>query len=1076
VAEVSIKRPIFIMMVILAVVVLGVNALYKLPVDLFPNIEFPFVTVVTVYPGASPTEMESLVTDKIEDGLSALSDMKNMTSKSMESVSMVAIEFKAEADPDAKVADVREKIDALKSELPDDAEDPIIQKFDLNSFPIIMAAISSPRAEVEVRKTVEDDVKKILEKIPGVATVAVSGGKERQINIDVDRDKMFGYNLSILQLVQSLTKDNMNFPVGKIKKGTEENVVRVIGEHSKVSEIGNVDIMTQMGPIKIRDIATVNDGFKDVEAYSRLGGNNSILIQIVKQSGANTVQVSKQVKETLDKMPGRSIPADYDVSVVMDLSTFITNSLSDVKTNLLYGAIFATLMIMLFLRDPRSTFIIFLAIPTAILSTFMPVYMAGFTLNFMSLMGLAIAVGTLVDNSVVVLENIFRHLEMGKSAKEAAKDGVSEVGLAVLASGTTNVCVYTPVAFMSGTVGQFFKEFGFSVAFATAFAIFIAFTLTPAVASRILKLNDAAPKEMTPGKKFAISVMTVVFFWIVIPFKYVIYPAFDFGYGLLRKVYPKAIYFSLKAWPVPAIVTAVLFFSSIAIVGMGLIGSEFVPDSDQGEFNVMVQMPAYASLDDTDKVVRQVEEMVKGIKEVEAYTAVSGQKIGDTGVSQPTPDYGFLSVKLVDMKDRKRSTKKIMQQIRKDVADIPDATFQVTARSMVGAPGQLPLQVEVKGADYDVLIPLTEKIYHITEKIPGVIDLNSSWRTGKSEIQVTLDKQKMVLMGLDVATVGYTMRVSLEGDDSVKFKEKGDEYDILVRFSDKDRMTVQDVQNIPLMTQMGAIKLGNIASIKQELGPNEYSRKNGVPQITISGNLAERSSGEVQRDIAKAVEEKLELPEGYEIGFGHNAEDMQDMMTQLIVAMILAILFVYMVMAAQFESLIYPFVVMFTLPLTFIGVVWSLFLTGSTFNMMSMIGMVMLIGIVVNNSIVLVDFVNQLRAKGVPRNNAIIQAGITRLRPILITSLTTICAMIPSAVLSGEGAGFRRPMAIVGVGGMIVATILTLIIIPIMYMLIDAIMDRIRRLVRRTEKQPVWGTKEELKTLLASGALEEKRL
>ncbi len=1066
-ADVSIRRPIFIFMVILAVVVLGLTSFFRLPIDLFPNVEFPYVTVMTVYAGASPREVETQITEKIEDELSAVSDLKSMDSKSMESVSIVTCEFEPESDVDDKVADVREKMDSLKSELPDDAEDSVILKLDLNSFPIIFASVSAPRPEGEVREMADDVIKPLLEKIPGVANISIFGGKEREIHVDVDREKLFAYNLSILQVIDAIGKDNVNYPVGKIKKGTEESVVRVIGEYASVDELANLDIQTPMGTIKLRDIADVTDSYKDKERYSRLLGSNSVGISISKQSGSNTVKVSNEVQKVLDEMVGTYVPDDYNVELVMDLSRFIKESLNDVKTSLMYGAIFATLMIMLFLRSGSATFIIFLAIPTAIIGTFMPIYSAGFTLNFMSLMGLAIAVGTLVDNSVVVLENIFRHLEMGKNSREAARDGVAEVGLAVLASGTTNICVYLPVAFMTGTTGQFFKEFGFAVAFATALSIFVAFTLTPAVSSRILKYNGKNGNGNIEDKSIWVKLLTVIFFPVIILFKYLIFPGFDICFNALKRVYPKAIYFCLKWRWVTVSIIILLFVSAGAILQMKLVGFEFVPEADAGEFDVMVEMPTYASLDDTDKVVRVVEDLVSKIEEVDAYFAVSGMQLSGT-TSQSNPQYGFVIVRLVDFDKRDRSTQQIMQQIRKQVARIPDATFQVVASSMGGPPGQLPLSVEVRGPDIDKLVPVAEEVYGVVQSVEGVIDLNTSWDAGKSEIQILMDKEKMARMGLDVATTGYTMRVSLEGDDSLKYKEHGEEYDIRIRFGGEDKETIEDILGIPILTQQGAVRLGNIAKAIQKLGPNTLERTDGVPTIAIEGNLDQRAIGDVQNDIMDKVAE-MDLPEGYEVKFGGDSEEMGEMMGQMITAMVLAVLFVYMVMAAQFESLFYPFVVMFTLPLTFIGVVWSLFLTGNTMNMMSMIGMVMLIGIVVNNGIILIDFVNQIRDKGKARNNAIIRAGILRLRPILITSLTTICGMLPSVLLAGSGGGFRRPMAIVAVGGMVVSTALTLLFIPVIYSLMDDIIKFAARLVTRKPKEDVWGDMSEIKALRNSG-------
>lgn len=1118
ISDVAIRRPVFITMVVMAVVVLGLFAVMRLPIELFPKVDIPYVTVVTIYPGASPQEIETLITDKLEDELSAISDLKSMVSESQENFSLIAMEFKVEASLDAKAADVRDKVNSVKNILPDDAEDPIVYKLDLDSFPIMFFSVSSTRPPIEVRKTAEDIIKKRMEQIPGVATVAILGGREREIQIEVDRNRLVSKNLNILQVVEALRKDNLNVPVGKLKKGTEESLVRVIGEFATVEEIAAVEIPTPTGSVRIRDIADVRDSYKEINQHARLMGENAVSLSVQKQSGANTAAVSfaaaREIKELEKSLP------DYNVRLVQDLSHFITDAVRDVRTSLMYGALFATIMIILFLRDGRSSMIIFLAIPTAIISTFMPIYSAGFSLNFMSLMGLAIAVGTLVDNSTVVLENIFRHLEMGKSPPDAARDGVREVGLAVIASGTTNICVYLPVAFMSGMVGQFFKEFGFTVAFATAFSIFIAFTLTPSLGARILKAKvdengkeksdpprtlrkdkieerepvKANPAVVIPGlivigfvlyyglgswipalneKARAVSggvAMLAVFGEIIVgvllaipAFKAVIFPAFDAGYAVIERNYPKVLAFSLRRRFVAISIVVVMFLASIALLASGRIGFEFVGQGDTGEFQVMVNMPPYASLDDTDAVVRRVEKMIEKIPELEVMSSAVGIKETETGTESSDPEYGYIKVKLVHFKKRKRSTDEVMQDLRTQVADIPDAIFQISQVSMGGPPGQMDLQIEVSGPDLDTLVEIADRVEEIVKATGGCIDVVNSWTIGKQEVHVQFNKKKLKELGLDVATVAMTVRAALEGDDSAKFREGGDEYDIRVRFKPEHRTKVDDVKDISIPTMVGPVKVSSIATITQRQGPSTISRKDGVRMIEVGGNLSGKSLGVAKTEIEKKIYGKrsglgkndgnkdkgIELPEGYNVNFGGQAEDMAEMMVQMLMAVVLAIMFVYMVMAAQFESFFHPFVVMFTLPLTFIGVVLALFITGKTLNMMSMTGVVMLIGIVVNNAIVYIDFVNQYRRQGMGRNEALLKAGPVRLRPILITSLTTICGMLPAAVLAGSGGGFRQPMAIAAVGGMIVSSMLTLIVIPTMYTIVDDAVNFAGRVLRR---------------------------
>jgi len=1062
------------MMVVLAAMVLGAVSMNRLPVDLFPEVDIPYVSVVTIYPGASPSEIESQIADELEEEFTSLSDLESMKSDSLESVSFIILEFSTEADLEEKAADVRDKVEAIKNQLPEDAEDPKVLKFDIGSFPIMFAAISAPRSLSEVRKTADDIVKPYMERIPGIASVGISGGLEREIHVNVNRDKLYGYNLSILQVVEALAKDNLDIPAGRIKRGTDESLVRVLGEYGSVEEIGDVNIVSPMGIVKIRDIADVQDSFKDVKTYSRLNGENAVSLQIIKQSDANTVAVSQHAKEAMKELSGKSVeldkkedekqqevegllPDDYQIAIAMDMSKFIVDALRDVKTNLIYGCIFATLMVLLFLRDSRSTFIVFLAIPISIISTFMPVYAAGFSINFMSLMGLALAVGTLVDNSIVVLENIFRHLEKGKSPMDAARDGVKEVGLAVIVSGTTNVCVYMSVAFMSGMIGSFFREFGLTIAFATMFSIFTAFTLTPALSSRIFKpIVDSNGNHLNNGGNgLATKILTYIFFPVVIVFKYIIFPAFDFLFNGIQKRYPSILGFCIRVRWVPVTVVVILLVSAGMVAKQ--IPQEFVPQADQGELYVLYEMPAYASLDDTNRVAKQVEDMLSEIPEVSVYSTTVGEKIGRGSTEeQSDPRYGWTTVRLVSLKQRDKSTEDIVKLLRGKVADIPDATFQVSQSSMGGPPGELPMMIDVNGPDRDTLIRVAEEVEKIVKNTPGALDVSSSWAGGKAEIQIYPDKEKMASMGVDIATLGYTVRTSLEGDDSVQFSENGEEYDIRVRFDEEERADVRDVCNIPIMTPNGSVKLSNLADVKQELGPVTLTRKNGEPSIRIQGNLGDKTIAEVIKSVDEQLKEKDILPSGYTVDYEGHYSEMEEMGKEMGLAIGLAILFVFMVMAAQFESLLYPFVVMFTLPLTFIGVAWSLFLSGRTLNMMTQIAIVMLIGIVVNNGILLVDFINQRRGWGMARNNAIMRAGVVRLRPILITSFSTMSAMLPSAIFAGSGGGFRTPMAIVAIGGMLVSTFLTLVFIPVMYTLIDDLPRLFQRIFMGKKLEPVW--------------------
>lgn len=1027
--QISIKRPFFILMIVCALMVLGYQSLRKMPVALFPKVDIPYITIITVYPGAGPEEVEIKISKIIEDAVSSVSNIKSVKSMSYENVSVILMEFKVGTSLDVAASDVREKVEAVKIKFPKDAYSPTVSKVDIGAMPVVYLGMSGKRTAQEIRKIADDIVKDRLSKIPGVASVGISGGEIREIQVQVDKERLKAYNITILQVLQFLQAGNISLPAGSVKEERKEYSVRLVGEYKNVKDIEEQRIFVQnpdprqqgVAFVKIKEIAEVKDTTKERDTYARLNKKESVGITVVKQSDANTVSVADGVKKELQQLK-KGLPSDIEVGIFLDQSVFIKDALNEGYKSLLLGSLLACLIVFLFLHNLRATFIIALAIPTSIVATFIPVYFMGFNINMIVILAFALAVGILVDDSIVVLENIHRHLKNGETPEDAAFNGRTEIGLAAISITLVDVVVFVPIAFMPGIVGQMFKAFGLTVATATLFSLFMSFTLTPMLASRWFK------REIGGGEEEQKGLLTPIF------------KRFDNFYDNLDRKYRGVLDWALHH---KFLVIIIGILSLVVVLPLtGKLGFQFTPEMDQGQFSITLEMPSGTSLKKTNEIAGEIEDFLSNRKkypEVEnIYTTVGGSSTGGIiGGSSSGSEIASISVKLVDYKKRERTTQQIVDETRNKLNFLPDAKFTITSASGFGG-SESPIEIELTGENMQELNEVAQNVKNVLMKTPGCIDVDTSWKIGKPEIQAKVNREKTIDLGLTTAQIAMALRYSIEGNTDLKFREGGDEYEIRVQLRAIDKDNISDVGDIVVGNKLGVpVLLKDVADMSFTSGPTKIDRKNRQRMVLVTSNLKEGyAAGNVQREIDKKLK-NVDL-KNVARHYGGMIERMGESFSDLLSAMSVAILLVYMVMVALYNSLLYPFVVMFSLPLAIVGAIIALVITGKTLSIVTMIGMIMLVGLVTKNAILLVDYTNTLRGRGYKIDDAIKEAGPTRLRPILMTTLTMIFAMLPTAIATGGGGGFRAPMAIAVIGGLIWSTMLTLLVIPVVYTLFDA--------------------------------------
>jgi len=1027
-SDAALKRPVATSTIVFGLIIIGCFTLNRIGIDYLPRIDFPYITIVTTYPGAGPREIETLVTKKVEDAVSEVDAIKYVRSVSMENVSQVFIEFELGTDIDFAAIDVREKIDGIKSDLPDDAEDPVILKVDVNSKPVMNLVIYGGRSIGDLYELADLRLKDHLSQIPGMASVDIIGGKRREIQILVDETKLAAYGLSILHVVQAVGRENIDLPSGHITESRIEFTVRFEGEFDRVKDLESVEIPIGDGrTIPIVHLAKIKDHYEEQRIVSRYNGIECVSLKLKKRADANTVEVVDGVRERLNELR-KVLPKGVKLEVASDDSAFVRYSVEDVKNNMLIGLLLTVVILYLFLHDLRSTIVAAVAIPVSIISTLIPIYFAGFTLNMMSLMALAISVGVLVMNALVVLENIHRYLDKGLSPYESARSGTGEIALAVTGSALTNMVVFLPIAFMAGIVGQFFYQFGVSVVFATIISLLVSFTVTPILASKLIKKNESKTSSKNPLRYFFLL-------W-------------DKIYGFFEKAYSAAIRMSLKIRWLVIIIAIICFIGSLQVAKQ--IGSELITESDRSEVVITLEMTPGTSLSETVMIVEDIEKIVGKMVEVRGTLATIGKIEGMFGKSTEGVHVAQILLVLVDKTERKKSIKEFVSFVHSALVQIPEANIQVLQPSGIGGV-EAPIQIEVMGSELNQLQAISEKILSLAKNVDGAVGVDTTWRIGKPEVRISPDRKKLSNHGVDVRTFANLMRIYLEGTVAGQFRELDEEYDIRVKLRDADRHTAAVVKDllIPLPGQ-GVVPVSHFANIDTSDGPTQILRKDKQRLVVISMDTKGRSIGEIARDLDHGID-KIALPPGYNSHQGGRVETMKEAFTDIITAFALAIILTYLVLAALLESYIQPFAILITVPLSLVGVWIGLYLSNSTFNIFSMMAVVMLVGIVVNNAILIIDYTVTLRKKGQERNQALQEAATIRLRPILMTTLAASFAMVPLALAWGWGAEMRSPMAIASIGGLLSSAALTLFVIPVMYTYLDDITTVFRKIFKRKD-------------------------
>lgn len=1021
----SVSRPVTILMLFIGLILIGLISYQNLGLDLLPDLSFPMSAIIVSYSGVAPQEIENMITIPLEEAVATIRGVKNINSYSREGSSVVLMEFNWGTDMDVSALNIREKIDQVKGFLPDDASDPIVIKFDPSLMPILVLGMDSEEKDLEkLQEYAEDIIKPRLERLEEVASVSINGGLDREILVSIDNEKLRSSQLSFSQVTAALAGENVNLPAGTLKEGTINFLIRTLGRFESIQDIEKILISNIRGnKIYLGDIAKVEDTFKERNSITYVNGKPGIMMSLQKESGKNTVTVAKRIFKELEAIQ-KLLPDDISITPVFDSSDFIKKTISQVGWVALYGAVLAVLVLLFFLGNLSSTLIISFAIPISLIFTFSLLYFSNLTLNMMTLGGLALGIGMMVDNSIVVLENIFRYRELGTDIKKSACLGASEVGPAISASTFTTIAVFLPIVYVQGIASELFRPMGYTITFSLLTSLLVALTLVPMLSSKILhfKVKDNSQSVSKENLvKNSLKQGGRIF-------------------NFTREEYVRLITWSLRHRGIVFILAVVIFVGSIMLVPF--VGTEFIPSSDQGQFNINITLPTGTNLETTREVVREVEKIISEIPEIKSMLTTAGEGSGGMGFSTEGGNSGTIMINLVDQNKRERNMAQIINELRQKIGTYPDAQIKFSEQGFSFSSGS-DLEVKISGDSLDELENIANRILILLAEVEGVYDLKSSVEDVRPELHVNIDREKANLYGLTTAQIASTVHDALLGRVVSIYQEKGKQIDIRIRLEEEDRNSIEEVENILISSSAGLqIPLKEIAEVTVDSGPKGIDRKNQQRVVNVSANISDRFLSKVIQDAQQQLD-KLVLPEDYHYEFVGENREMQESFKELALALALSIILVYMIIAAQFESLLMPLAVMFSVPFSLIGVILALLLADKSLNVLSFIGIIMLVGIVVNNSIVLIDYINKLRQKGMERKEAIILGGKTRLRPILMTMFTTVLALVPMALGVGEGSELRAPMAITIIGGLTSSTFLSLIIVPIFYTFLDDLSQKI---------------------------------
>ncbi len=1024
----GVRRPVMTAMLFIAAIILGLVSLTRLGIDIMPEIELPTVSIITTYQGAGSQEVESRVTEVLEERLSTVSNLDRIESVSQEGVSSVNLKFDWGVNLDEATNDVRDKVDLAQAFLPEDVDDPVIFRFDFSMMPILVLGVTAQESYPILQDLLDERVIDPLKTVPGVATAMIWGGLEREILVEVNRTRLEAYHLSVDQIIDALKRENLSLPGGHLKTGKMDYLIRT-PEELEIPEIENIIVAVRNGtPIYLKDVAEVKDTFKEETAKVEVNRRPGLNLLVQRQSGANTVRVTEKVLKKLEELR-ENLPPDVKIDVVRNMSEFIRLSIANLRNTLFWGGLLVILVILFFLRNLRGSLIIACAIPTSLIITFVLMYLADYTLNWISLSSLSIAIGMVVDGAIVILDNIYRHRELGERPTEAAIFGSSEVGKAVIASCLTTVAVFLPLIFIKGVVGIMFKQMAFVIILALLASLATALVLIPMLSSKLLHPAPTSRGGIHPEKREKGPLRRL-------------YKRSERWFGIIEERYKFLLGWALGNRRKVILGGAALLLFSLLL--FPLVGTRFMPEQDAGLFGTNIELPVGTRLEETGKVMRAIEEIFsREVPETEASFVRWGYH--EAGMRSPIirdegSHIGTAMTKLVPTRERMRSSQEIVESLRPLVTSFPGAEVRFSTEDpMAGLlfGGGKPLTIEVWGYDLDLGRRLAQEVAKAIEEIEGVRDVEISRKEGKPELQIVVDREKASRLGLNVSVIGNTIKTLVSGKEATKYRERGREYDISVRLREKDRSQIEDLEKIFVTSPSGEqIRLSNMASIREEIGPVKIERRDQQRIIKVEGNIYGRDLGSIVGEAKEKIG-GLTIPAGFFIKFSGEREEQEKSFRNLLFALILGVILVYMVMASQFESLRDPFIILFSVPFAMIGVIWALLTTNQVFSVDAFIGLIMLVGIVVNNAIVLISYISILRGRGYSVREAVTLGGKTRLRPVLMTTITTVFGLLPLALFQGEGSEFWRPFGITIIGGLIVSTLVTLIFVPTLYSIFE---------------------------------------
>ena len=1032
ITEIAVKRPLLIVVIFTVLFIFGARSYFSLNYNLLPKLEVPTVSVTTTYPGAAAAEVETSVTKKLEDAFAAVEGLDKISSTSQEGVSSIVVALKSGTDVDKAERDIQRKADQAQNDLPDDVDKPLVNKVNLEESPVIKAGVTSTMAPRDLYDFVDKQLLPILQNVTGVGQVNIIGGDERQIQVNIDQEKLKAYGLAIGQVTDALRNANQSFPAGSIETRDQKLSIRFDANVTSIEEVRGLIVMQQpkAGSVYLRDIAEVVDATAKTTAINHINGIPSIGVQIIKQSDANAVNVSEQVKAKFDEIQAQYKANAIKFTVSSDQSEYTLKSADAVMEDLGLAVVIVGIVMLAFLHSFRSSMFVLVALPSSIIPTFIIMYFLGFSLNLMTLMAMSLVVGILVDDSIVVLENIYRHLEMGSDRKKAALDGRSEIGFTALAITLVDVVVFLPIAFSGGIIGSLLQEFSLVVVFSTLMSLFVSFTVTPLLASRFGRIEEM--NEHTLWGRINMG--------------------FENFIDKVKAVYGSALAVVLhkKRWLLGGVI--LLIIGSIALIPFGFIGAAFMPSADQGELLIKLELAPSATIYQTNMVTQEAEKMIKEQPAVVRTFSSIGFVSGGVAGAGNNANLAEITVTLTDKKVRSLSAEEFGNDMQKKLSKvIPGVKITAAPTSIVGGASAAPIQIAIKGIDLKAIRKVAEEYQKLLASVPGTRFVQLSVKNQKQQVEVNLNREKMTLLGINASQVGSALQNAFTGNDQSKFKQAGNEYDILIGLDSYDKSNIDNVRNLSFSNNDGqTFVLSQFAEVTEGLGESVLERSDRLNSITVNANVAGRPSGSISKDI-RAKESQIKLPAGVTVEYLGDAKNQGDAFGSLGFALVVAIVLVYLIMVALYENAIYPFVVLFSIPVALIGALLALALTMDTLNVFSIIGMIMLLGLVSKNAILIVDFTNQLKGEGHGVEEALLEAGKERLRPILMTTLAMILGMLPIALATGAGAEIKNGMAWVIIGGLTSSMILTLFVVPSMYLIIDKLIAKFSN--KKAEKQ-----------------------